>query len=348
VRDDYKRDLVRFLEALQSLPPTVELEAEIEKPMPSYWSDNVRQSQSKERLRRLEAGKQRDAIKAARPEECFCLGLGGTGAIWMQYSDFYRCERLCSCPDGARVVAEYAAEQDRLHAEARAARVTNLLLASQLPERVRPFTFDGYPVSSATRAELARIRGWSVSTEGKKSLFLHGPTGTGKTGLAAPAFKQLIADCDGGVYWTHKGFMTRVHQCIKAAASARRRDSESTEMDPDDFIDDVQNAPALVLDELGAGSSVNPERPFAEETLFDVINFRYDEGLPTIFVSNFSLDELVQRIGERTVWRIVEMSEVVHLDGPNLRDPNVLAALEVASAAVDEAQAIANANGRRR
>ena len=48
---------------------------------------------------------------------------------------------------------------------------------------------------------------------------------------------------------------------------------------------------------------------------------RHDYELATVFTSNLSPEQLARHLGERTAWRIVEMSTIVALEGPNLRIP---------------------------
>ena len=93
-------------------------------------------------------------------------------------------------------------------------------------------------------------------------------------------------------------------------------DAKTKEFRPDEIIEQAKKVELLVLDDLGA------EKPseWVVEKLFQVVNYRYNEMLPTIFTSNLSPEELENRIGERTVARIIEMAKVIRMVGKNLRN----------------------------
>ena len=72
-------------------------------------------------------------------------------------------------------------------------------------------------------------------------------------------------------------------------------------------------ADVAILDDIGSedytakrGAAVS----FAQEKLFQIIDGRYSRKKPTIFTSNYSLEELITKRGilRKTVERIMEMS----------------------------------------
>jgi DNA replication protein DnaC len=87
----------------------------------------------------------------------------------------------------------------------------------------------------------------------------------------------------------------------------------------------------LVLDELGAKRTT----AWVEETVFYIINSRYNNKKPTIFTSNYldieeeedtrdsfykkSGDSLVDRIGVRLRSRLYEMCKIVDITGDDYR-----------------------------
>ena len=74
---------------------------------------------------------------------------------------------------------------------------------------------------------------------------------------------------------------------------------------------------ALILDDLGARRSSE----FAEDVLFELVNERYSNMRPTFFTSNYSLQQLADRIEPRTVSRIAGMcaGHIFFLGGPDRR-----------------------------
>lgn len=66
------------------------------------------------------------------------------------------------------------------------------------------------------------------------------------------------------------------------------------------MLEEYEAAPLLILDDLGA------EKPsgWSGERLYELINYRYTELLPTIITTNCHADELRSRLGERIFDRI--------------------------------------------
>jgi DNA replication protein DnaC len=65
----------------------------------------------------------------------------------------------------------------------------------------------------------------------------------------------------------------------------------------DQLFEEVKNAPLLILDDLGEQSTT----PWAQEKLYQVINYRYNARLPTVVTTNCSTDELDPPISSRLV-----------------------------------------------
>lgn len=63
----------------------------------------------------------------------------------------------------------------------------------------------------------------------------------------------------------------------------------------DERFEAVRTVPLLVLDDLGAESPT----PWAQEKLFQIINHRYNEQLPTVITSNVDLDRMDGRVRSR-------------------------------------------------
>ena len=83
-----------------------------------------------------------------------------------------------------------------------------------------------------------------------------------------------------------------------------------------DPLEDTLNFKGLyILDDVGAEKLSE----WVQETFYLIINKRYEEMRPTIITSNFNINDLAQRIGDRTVSRIVEMCDIVELKGKDKR-----------------------------
>ncbi|MFB0556307.1 MAG: DNA replication protein DnaC, partial [Dehalococcoidia bacterium] len=63
----------------------------------------------------------------------------------------------------------------------------------------------------------------------------------------------------------------------------------------DEFFEGIKQCPLLILDDFGEQSVT----PWAQEKLYQLINYRYNARLPTMITSCFSLDEIEPRISSR-------------------------------------------------
>ena len=63
----------------------------------------------------------------------------------------------------------------------------------------------------------------------------------------------------------------------------------------DTLFEKVKNAPVLILDDFGEQSATS----WAQEKLYQLINYRYNARLATVVTTCFSLDEIESRISSR-------------------------------------------------
>lgn len=199
-----------------------------------------------------------------------------------------------------------------------------LLRQARIPKRYENCTLDNYEVHHPSQGDALKIARKFVKNYPAQEvgLLFIGPCGVGKTHLAVAVIRELIlkkgAQC---LFYDFR-------ELIRDIQNSYTPDSEITETD---ILEPVFNAEVLVLDELGA------KRPTAwvEETIFYIINYRYNQKRVTIFTTNY-LDEerepdqreafyrkgeetLVERIGVRLRSRLYEMCKVVNIAGEDYR-----------------------------
>ncbi|MPZ49697.1 MAG: hypothetical protein GEU75_10450 [Dehalococcoidia bacterium] len=315
------RQRTEELAELVALSPTDELRRRCEEDRPANISPVIQEWHLKNMERFLRQAAERDELQASRPSGCWCLGIGGRNISWFEEEPdspaLYECKVYCDCDDGRRVQVTATEERARRRAAQRSRQVGRLLAEANIPWRLRSCTFDTYPASAASRDAFELVRRWATILESddgrvlKNSLLLTGRTGVGKSGLAAAALRQLIeAELMHGAFWA-----------VPQLLAALRPGGDSD----DDLVSSLQEVDVLVLDDLGA------EKPSAWtlDTLFTIIDHRHGEDATTIITSNLSLEQLAKRYsavdgeldtGARLGWRIFEMAEAVHVQGPNLRD----------------------------
>lgn len=137
----------------------------------------------------------------------------------------------------------------------------------------------------------------------KKGVYLQGDVGRGKTHLACAIFNNYIAQ--GKLKFIVVDDLIRK---IKAAFS------DGVEFNLASYM----SADLLVLDDLGAEKTTE----FVEGELYNIINYRYTNKLPTIITSNIPWNELegkYQMNGRRIASRISEMCGSFNLNGQDYR-----------------------------
>lgn len=268
---------------------------------------------------------QRDALQAARPAECWCLGLGGRGRVvdpqcyvlrrserngrdYAEHVPLWR--EYCACPDGQRVQAEHA--EVRQTARTRLAQERLSRLWGQLPAGLRDFTLASFPRHAVEQRVLAaRLEAEWLPTD--RWLFLFGEVGRGKTGLSVGLLKALI---DRG----NSGLFVEVTELLRALKrSYGRRDLE--EAGEYDILASLFSVDVLLLDDIGAERHRRDEAvDWAAEQLWQVVSHRYNHRRRTILTSNLRLFDLAVHLGHpRAPDRIRELADLVEVTGPSLR-----------------------------
>ncbi|GEL08559.1 primosomal protein DnaI [Salisediminibacterium halotolerans] len=154
-----------------------------------------------------------------------------------------------------------------------------------------------------------------------RGLYIHGPFGVGKTFLVG-AIANELADAE---------ITTMI---VYAPDFFRELKNGISDGSYQDKLDHVKRAPLLILDDIGAETMSNWVR---DDILGAMLQFRMMEKLPTIFTSNFDLDELemhfastqrggVEKVDQLKAKRIMErirhLNDVIDMAGENKRELN--------------------------
>jgi DNA replication protein DnaC len=89
--------------------------------------------------------------------------------------------------------------------------------------------------------------------------------------------------------------------------------SPESQVSYDQVFEEVKNAPLLILDDFGEQSTT----PWAQEKLYQVINYRYNARLATVVTTRCSLDEIDSPISSRL--SDPKISVVWNINAPDFR-----------------------------
>lgn len=146
---------------------------------------------------------------------------------------------------------------------------------------------------------------------GGKGIYLYGGVGVGKTHIAYGIKAHIEAQPGGWLrFWNVTDLLREVRADFSRQEEQKRRPDEGLTQ-----ISSLGTKHPAILDDIGAEKSTD----FVIETLYHIINERYNKCLPTIFTSNLSLDQLAGVVGERSASRIAEMCKVIHMTGVDKR-----------------------------
>ncbi len=194
----------------------------------------------------------------------------------------------------------------------RDARVATLRERSGLSKRMKGYTLGNFRVIVSNTAARARMKvdeyleNWEENREAGRGLYFCGDVGTGKTHLAVAVMNELIA----------RKRVPSLFVTVPELLDNLRGTYNKPGRNLDEWMDAVQNADFLILDDLGSERVTD----WVRERIFVIVNHRYRESLPTIFTSNIGPKDLAQQLGERTASRIIAMCDWIALEGEDYRE----------------------------
>lgn len=170
---------------------------------------------------------------------------------------------------------------------------------SNLGKRFQNRTFDNFDKNRQQKAYTV-CREYAERAGGGDGLILIGGVGTGKTHLAVSIAHYAI---EHGIV-TKFGNVTDIFHSL--------RDAFTTD---EDILSEVQTVQLLILDDLGKENLTE----WVKETIYSIINYRYEHMLSTVITTNLTMQELQNRLGSATVSRIMEMCKYVEMNGKDYR-----------------------------
>jgi DNA replication protein DnaC len=141
----------------------------------------------------------------------------------------------------------------------------------------------------------AKMEGW---------ILLEGGYGSGKTHLAAAIANDAVQRGKATLFIT-------VPDLLDSLRIAYRSQETTFEQ----RFDDIRDAELLIMDDFGTQNAT----AWAQEKLFQIINYRYINKLPTVITTNLILDEIESRIRSRL--QDASFVKYVRIIAPDYRRP---------------------------
>lgn len=213
------------------------------------------------------------------------------GADGVPVGEVTRCGQ---CVEDSRAKAEAAVKAEALRTR---------FDAADVPARFRPCTFSSFdPARAGAHAATAAAhceeirayaRQFADNLKTGRSIALIGSTGTAKTHLAVAALKVAIL----------QGFTARYATVGDMIATIRGTWDSQAEMTEAQARALFQKPDVLVLDEVGAEQKGSDHEI---GMLAGIIDHRYRNLRPTIFVGNVTVPEFRKYLGERVLSRLMD------------------------------------------
>lgn len=190
---------------------------------------------------------------------------------------------------------ERAAARQR---EAVRAAMEGRLRSSMIPPRFKDHSFDTFVAENDEQADrLAKCRHYAeefpdMLSRGT-SMILTGGTGTGKTHLACSIANHVIQ---------HHNKAALFMRVVKAIRQVKESYNKTSKVSEQEAINWFIQPDLLILDEAGVQFGSDAEKMI----LFEILDERYQNMKPTILISNLSLANLKEFIGDRVLDRFRE------------------------------------------
>lgn len=167
-------------------------------------------------------------------------------------------------------------------------------------------TFENYRAETPhQRRALEHLKNLSLPL--KRSLFLNGPCGTGKTHLAVATMRRLTLQAKG----TYPLYIS----APKLISEIRSGTLGEIEFNAEEIINKYTAERFLIIDDIG----VEKTSDFVTQCWYRIIDTRTSNSLPTLYTSNLSKDDLATQMGVRVASRL-SACLIIPIDGNDKRE----------------------------
>ncbi|MBU9714172.1 primosomal protein DnaI [Evansella tamaricis] len=200
-------------------------------------------------------------------------------------------------------------------------RQASLIQSLYIPKEMTTATFDDVHEDNTRAKAISKAMEFTVHVnpgESGQGLFVYGPFGVGKTFLMGAIANELAERNIQTMIVYAPDFFRELKNGIQDGSYQQK-------------LEVVKRSPVLILDDIGAETMSNWIR---DDILGALLQYRMMEKLPTLYTSNFDLDELehhlsytqrggVEKMDQLKAKRIMEriryLNEVIEMKGVNKR-----------------------------
>lgn len=209
---------------------------------------------------------------------------------------------MATCPECSSEYNEWSEKQELIAKEKKEKEwhlnfFNGRLKRAGVSERHFDKTFDSYIADTKEKQyalESMRYFADKVLEGVCKNMILCGSVGTGKTHLCQATIRYLL---EHNRELPVK--MTTITRLIRYYRSSWQKENDYTEQD---VINELSQLDLLIIDEMGVQNGTDNEL----NIIFEIINNRYENKLPTVIISNLEKGELVELLGTRIIDRLKE------------------------------------------
>ena len=232
----------------------------------------------------------------------------------------------CTCKKATEYWIRYDKKQKELQERRRQEeenrrkreKINEILGDSGIGKRFKNRTFENFKVDAENKEAYTNAKlyaeNFSKFKETGEGLYFTGGNGTGKTHLAVAIALYLI----------NKGIPVICMTSIKLLQEIRRTYDRDRNVSEYELLKAYKEVDLLVIDDLGQENITD----WSLMMLYDIINDRYENCLPTIITTNFSDEDLIRIWSQKAnnewtaraiVSRLHEMTMGITMDGRDRR-----------------------------
>lgn len=192
---------------------------------------------------------------------------------------------------------------------------------SMLGKKYLDARFDTATITNSNKEAYSKcsnyVKNSKVMAQQNLGLYIYGENSSGKSHLLACICNELVAQGYSCIYTSVPRMLAEIQNSY----------SDNAAMGQAQLTNLLSRQSFVFIDDLGKeflGRETNSgAAKFAEKVFLEVLNARYNNGLPTIFSSNYSISELAEQfnLDKAILERINEMAtRIIKLEGDNFRD----------------------------